>query len=85
MIEPTTVKVSGRFQISLPSRARQQLNIQAGDRLLVDIQDGMLILVPQPTDYVAEMSGLHQDIWQGVNTTAYLNEERAAWKASEDD
>ncbi len=69
MIDPTTVKVSGRYQISLPSRARQQLNIQAGDRLLVDIQDGMLILIPQPTDYVAEMTGLHQDIWKGVNTT----------------
>ncbi len=37
MIDPTTVKVSGRFQISLPSHARQQLNIQAGDRLLVDV------------------------------------------------
>ncbi len=78
----TTVKVSGRYQISLPSHARQQLNIQAGDRLLVDIQDGMLILVPQPTDYVTEMAGLHQNIWKEMDSTAYLNEERAAWNIS---
>jgi AbrB family looped-hinge helix DNA binding protein len=39
MAETPTVKVSHRYQISLPSVAHQQLNIQAGDRLLVDIQD----------------------------------------------
>lgn len=85
MPERTTVKVSSRHQISLPSQARQELNIEAGDRLLVDVQDGLLILVPQPEDYVAAMAGLHAGIWQGVDTTAYLNEERAAWQTSNDD
>jgi AbrB family looped-hinge helix DNA binding protein len=78
MSEPITVKVNGRFQITLPDHVRQQLNIQAGDRLLVDVQDGLLILVPRPIDYVAYMAGLHQDIWEGMDTTTYLNEERAA-------
>lgn len=76
MSELMCVKVNGRYQISLPSRVRQALNIEAGDRLLVDIQDGMLILIPQPTDYVAAMSGLYADIWQNVDTKAYLDEER---------
>ncbi len=82
MSELTTVKVSGRYQISLPSHARQSLNIEAGDRLLVDVQDGMLILLPQPADYVRQLAGLHREIWQGVDTVAYLNEERAAWEPS---
>lgn len=82
MSEPTTVKVSGRYQISLPSEARRVLNIEAGDRLLVDVQDGLLILLPQPDDYVDYLAGLHREVWKGVDTTAYLNEERAAWKAS---
>ena len=77
MSNPKTVKVNGRFQITLPDHIRQQLNIKAGDSLLVDVQDGLLILVPQPIDYVAHMAGLHQDIWEGVDTTTYLNEERA--------
>lgn len=76
MSEPMSVKVNGRYQISLPSHARQELNIEAGDRLLVDVQDGLLILIPQPTDYVAAMSGLYADIWQNVDTEAYLDEER---------
>ena len=80
-----TVKVSGRYQISLPSRARRELGIEAGDRLIVVVQDGMLILLPQPDDYVEYMAGIHREIWQGIDTTAYLNEERAAWTTSTDD
>ena len=76
-----SVKVSNRYQISLPSLARKELNIQAGDRLLVDIQEGMIVLVPQPTDYVEHLKGLHQDIWQDIDTTDYLEQEREAWQA----
>ncbi len=82
MSDAITVKVSGRYQISLPSYARKTLNIEAGDQLLVDIQDGMLILIPKPKDYVKYMAGLHKDIWQKIDTTAYLNEERAEWDSS---
>lgn len=79
-----TVKVSGRYQISLPSRARRELGIEAGDRLMVVVQDGMIILLPQPEDFVSYMAGLHREVWQGIDTTAYLNEERAAWATSDD-
>jgi AbrB family looped-hinge helix DNA binding protein len=82
MAETTTVKVSNRYQISLPSMARQQLNIQAGDRLLVDIQEGMIVLIPQPQDYVEHLAGLHREIWRNLNTTAYLDQERDAWQVS---
>lgn len=80
MTQTTSVKVSNRHQISLPSIARKQLNIQAGDRLLVDIQDGLIVLLPQPEDYVKHLAGLHQEIWQGVDTQAYLDRERDEWQ-----
>lgn len=85
MSDSVTVKVSNRYQIALPSLARKQLNIQAGDRLLVDIQAGMIILLPQPQDYVEHLVGLHQEIWQDVDTTAYLDQEREAWQTSNTD
>ena len=47
MAEPVSVKVSSRNQIAVPRIARERLKIQSGDRLLVDIQDGLLILLPQ--------------------------------------
>jgi AbrB family looped-hinge helix DNA binding protein len=84
-MSPVSVKVSSRYQISLPSAARERLNIQQGDHLLVDVQDGLLILIPQPENYTRHMSGLHQEVWNGLDTTTYLQEERAAWKDSEHD
>jgi len=85
MSEPVSVKVSSRYQISVPSVARKRLNIQSGDRLLVDVQDGLLILLPQPENYTTHMAGLHREVWQGLDTTAYLQEERDAWDTSEND
>ena len=86
MTEAISVKVSQRYQIALPSLARKQLNIQAGDRLLVDIQGGMIVLLPQPENYAEYLAGLHKDIWQDVDTDAYLEQERDAWlQASDND
>ena len=82
MAQPVSVKVSSRYQISIPRIAREHLDIQSGDCLLVDVQDGLLILTPQPQDYVAHLAGLHREVWAGLDTTAYLDEEREAWKTS---
>ena len=79
MARSGAVKVSKRFQITIPSHARRELGIEAGDRLMVVVGDGMLILVPEPDDFVAYSAGLHREVWQGIDTTAYLEEERAAW------
>ena len=79
MSDTISVKVSNRYQIALPSAARKQLDIQAGDRLLVDIQDGMIVLLPQPENYADKLTGLHRDIWQNTDTTTYLEQEREAW------
>lgn len=80
MTQTATVKVSSRHQIALPSAARQRLDIKAGDRLLVDIQDDMLVLVPQPRSYTERMAGLHREIWEGVDVTGYIEQEREAWQ-----
>ena len=79
MTNYTTVKVSKRYQIAVPSVARQLLNIKSGDRLLVDIQDGMLVLIPEPENYTEAMAGLHKEIWEGVDAQEYIDEERNAW------
>ncbi len=35
-----TVKVNVKYQITIPQIVRKQLNIQKGDCLIVDVQDG---------------------------------------------
>ena len=75
----TTVKVSKRYQIVLPSKASRQLKIEAGDRLLVDVQDGALILIPESENYAEHLAGLHREIWTDVDSNDYLRRERDAW------
>ena len=80
MSTPLSVKVSSRHQIALPSSARHQLHIQPGDRLLVDVQDGMLVLIPERDSYVNSMAGLGRTVWTGIDTDAYMQDEREAWR-----
>lgn len=82
MSDIVTVKVSSRFQIAVPHAARQRLSIQKGDRLLVDIQDGLMILTPQPERFTTHLAGLHSDVWTEVDVAAYLREERMVWNES---
>ena len=78
----TSVKVSAKYQIAVPQVARRKLNIKKGDRLLVDVQDGVIVLIPEPKRYTAYLQGLHGEIWKGVDIQKYLNGERAAWTNS---
>lgn len=80
-----SVKVSKRHQIVVPRRAREQLNIRSGDRLLVDIQDGLLILLPRPTSYTEQLAGRHKDVWEDLDTAEYTQQERDAWTLSAND
>ena len=79
MAQRVTVKVSSRNQIVVPRLARARLKIEAGDRLLVDVQDGVLVLVPCPADYARRLAGLHRDVWAGLDTDDYVRQEREAW------
>ena len=74
-----TVKVSKRYQISVPSAVRKRLGIKQGDRLLVEVKGEMIILLREPRDYVDHLSGLHEEIWRDVDVDEYLEGERTAW------
>jgi AbrB family looped-hinge helix DNA binding protein len=81
----TSVKVSAKYQIAVPQIARKKLNIKKGDRLLVDVQDGVIVLIPEPKRYTDYLQGLHSEIWKGMDVQNYLNGERGAWTNSAND
>lgn len=74
-----SVKVSSRHQIALPSVVRKKLNIKAGDKLLVDVQNDVIVLIPKPTDYTVHMAGLYRELWERADSDGYLTNEREAW------
>jgi antitoxin ChpS len=75
-----TVKVSDKFQISVPAAVRRRLGIQRGDRLLVDVQGDHVVLMREPNSYAEKLAGLHAEVWAGVDPVEYIRTEREAWR-----
>ena len=78
----TSVNVGSKYQITIPQIVREKLNIKKGDRFLVDVQDGVIVLIPKSKRYTSYLQGLHYDIWKDVNVQNYINGERRAWTNS---
>ena len=50
-----TITLSSKHQVTLPIEMVRQLGLQTGDKLIVELIDGHLVLLPQPeswTDYI---------------------------------
>ena len=73
------IKVNSQNLISIPTSVREKLNIKAGDRLLVNVQDGIMVLIPQPESYTSKLQGLHSKIWKNIDIEKHINGEREAW------
>jgi len=82
MLNMSIVRVNAKRQITIPSSVRKKLNIQKGDSLLVDVQDGIMVLIPQPKHRADSLAGLHSEIWKGIDTKEYLDGERDAWAST---
>lgn len=72
------VKVSSKYQIAVPSVARKQLRIEAGDYLLVDVREGSIMLIPEPQSHSRELRGLHGEIWRDIDPVEYVENLRVA-------
>jgi len=73
------IKVNSQNQITLPKSTHEKLNIKAGDSVLVDVQDGIMVLIPRPKSYPNHLQSLHSEIWKTVDVEKYINGERNAW------
>jgi len=72
-----TAKVSSKFQVVIPKKARDVLGIHAGDKLIFDYRgDGVVALLARPADFVEFMRGLGSEVWGDVEVSKYLKEER---------
>lgn len=45
-----------------------------------DKKEDNIACLPQPEDYVSKLAGLHKEVWQDIDTDAYLKQERDAWE-----
>lgn len=79
LIMAETVRVSRKYQVVIPKKARKALNINCGDELIVSVKDGQILMRPKPKSYTDYMRGLHKEVWMDVEAVEYVKEERKAW------
>jgi AbrB family looped-hinge helix DNA binding protein len=71
------VTISSKNQIVIPREAREALGVKAGDKLLVTVPDGKVVVIERPAAYHKKLEGLVPPGFYGPD---YLKEERASWK-----
>lgn len=77
----TTIKVSSKYQIVIPREARKNLNLKAGDKLIVKANHEKIVIYPQPKSYTKYSLGLGKETWRGIDATEYVRKERKTWKS----
>ncbi|HTS11993.1 MAG TPA: AbrB/MazE/SpoVT family DNA-binding domain-containing protein [Candidatus Limnocylindrales bacterium] len=72
----TEVTISRKNQIVIPREAREALGAKPGDKLIVIVRGGRILLLQKPKSYRAAIRGLAK----GVYPPKYLEQEREAWE-----
>jgi len=72
----STVKLSSKNQIVIPTEARQKLGLKAGDCLKVLIKGDSICLVKEPGSYVNKLYASGRDLY----SSNYLVAERDSWE-----
>lgn len=75
------ITVSSKYQIVIPQKVREKLDLKAGDKLIIKTNNEKIIIYLQPKSYAKYSLGLGKKIWQGVDATEYVKKERQAWKS----
>ena len=73
-------RVSTKGQVVIPREARTAAGLRAGDDLVVEVRDGSIVLRRAPRSWSEWGYGLGREIWQGIDTDAYMKRERATWQ-----
>lgn len=74
-----SVKVSSKHQIAVPSEARKALGIKVGDRLEVEVRDGVILLRPRAGTVADRLYGTGRGIY-GPDPVAYVRALRDEWE-----
>jgi AbrB family looped-hinge helix DNA binding protein len=67
--------LSSKNQIVIPREAREALKLKPGDKVLVLVRGGNVLVLQKPKSYAAAIRGLGR----GMYPKDYLRKERESW------
>ena len=72
----TEATISSKNQIVIPREAREALGLKPGDKVVILVQGGKVLILEKPKSYEAAIRGLGR----GVYPKDYLEKERQSWE-----
>lgn len=74
--------ITGKNQVSLPTRGLRRLGWQRGDRLTVEVvNDNIMVLMRRPASWTDAFAGRMGDVFGGhEETKEFLDDERQEWE-----
>ena len=70
----TEATLSSKNQIVIPREAREALQIKPGDKILIQVLGGKVLVLEKPKSYHRAILG------RGAYPKNYLNKERQSWR-----
>lgn len=68
--------MSAKNQIVIPREAREALRLKPGDKILVLVRGGRVLVLEKPKSYHAAIRG----VARGVYAKAHVHKERQSWE-----
>ena len=77
-----TVTLSSKNQITLPVSMLRDMGLQAGAKLVVELVDGRIMLLPEPTSWVDYLAGSMKGVYGETKeeVARYIAEARNGWE-----
>jgi AbrB family looped-hinge helix DNA binding protein len=69
------VTLSSRNPIVVPREAREALGLHAGDKIIIAVRGGTVVMLPHPASWTTALRGLAREGYP----KNYVQEERASW------
>jgi len=78
----TTATLSSKNQITLPVAMVRRLGLAPGRKLLLRLENGHIVLTPEPEDWVKYFQGSMKGVYGKTREEmdAYVRRERASWQ-----
>jgi AbrB family looped-hinge helix DNA binding protein len=76
-----SVKLTSKFQVTIPAAVRRRLGIEAGDVVILTVEAGEVILRAAKGGWTESSRGLGADIWKRAGGgVAAVERERDSWE-----
>ncbi len=76
-----TAKLTRKFQMTVPASVRRLLGLEAGDRVILTVEGGEVVLRAAKGGWTERTRGLGADVWKRAGGgNAAVERERDSWE-----